>query len=184
MSLGSPYLSNYYFTLFYLICRNFRANLCSKQLFCIAFFKILSYKIFARINFRPPVTKPLNLGTNFRAISRKSRSCTKMREYLSARKFLRIRYYGPAKNGSHTIKRRFKFFFENYATVIEKLFLRNICVIWKYLKSRDVSQKHNFHKRNSQPSSSNKIENIKNLLNLSRQLLELSAPKKKLRNIR
>ena len=46
-------------------------------------------KFYLRIYFRAPVTRQ-NLGTNFRAISRKLRSCAKMRENLSARKFLRI----------------------------------------------------------------------------------------------
>ena len=75
-----------------LIFAQFRANCWLKELFCIAFFKIWSLKIFARINFRAPATNLQKFGTNFRAISRKSRFCAKMRENLSARKLVRIRY--------------------------------------------------------------------------------------------
>ena len=73
-----------------LIFAQFRANCWLKALFCIAFFKIWSLKIFARINFRAPATNLQKFGTNFRAISRKSRFCAKMRENLSARKLVRI----------------------------------------------------------------------------------------------
>ena len=75
-----------------LIFAQFCANCWLKALFCIAFFKIWSLKIFARINFRAPATNLQKFGTNFRAISRKSRFCAKMRENLSARKLVRIRY--------------------------------------------------------------------------------------------
>ena len=74
-----------------LIFAQFRANCWLKELFCKAFFKIWSLKIFARINFRAPATNLQKFGTNFRAISRKSRFCAKMRENLSARKLVRIR---------------------------------------------------------------------------------------------
>ena len=73
-----------------LIFAQFRANCWLKELFCIAFFKIWSLKIFARINFRASATNLQKFGTNFRAISRKSRFCAKMRENLSARKLVRI----------------------------------------------------------------------------------------------
>ena len=56
--------------------------------------KFLSERTFARINFRAPAkkgTKLQNFGNNFRAISRKLRFCAKIRENLSALKFIRIR---------------------------------------------------------------------------------------------
>ena len=81
-----------------LIFAQFRANCWLKALFCIAFFKIWSLKIFARINFRAPATNLQKFGTNFRAISRKSRFCAKMRENLSARKLVRIRYNERIQN--------------------------------------------------------------------------------------
>ena len=67
-----------------LIFKQFRANFWLKQLFLYSFFKNISLKIFARINFRAPDTNHQNFGTNFHAISRKSKSCAKMGENLSA----------------------------------------------------------------------------------------------------
>ena len=76
-----------------LIFAQFCANFWPKQLFLVlAFFKIW-FGNFRADNFRLPVTKPQNFGTNFRAISRKLRSCAKMRKNFSAQKFLRIRYW-------------------------------------------------------------------------------------------
>ena len=63
-----------------LIFAQFHANCWQKEPFCTTFFKIWSLKIFARINFRAPATNLQKFGTNFRAISSKSRFCAKMRE--------------------------------------------------------------------------------------------------------
>ena len=70
-------------------------------------------------------------GTNFRAISRKSRSCAKMRENLSARKFLRIRY-------SSICTREFIL---NSSRIVTKL-LRIVRIISNHHKTVKNCEKH------------------------------------------
>ena len=74
-----------------LIFAQFRANILLTQHFCTRLFQNMKLKNFRADKFSRTGKKLRKFGTNFRAISRKLSFCAKMRENLSARKFLRIR---------------------------------------------------------------------------------------------